>query len=535
MSLTDPIRDFFIHFKSLWSAPRANAPEILISLGILAVVVIILVTVGSTVLEALSYQRRRLGDTKLFLLKLTLYFGAFFVLILFFTAVSIPLTSSPSFCGKACHSMNPQYQSWRRSAHAEVPCYACHIDASFQQIVYDKLTAGTRGLMAELTGRYKKPINASSRYSQTSVPNSRCLRCHAPKNRQFTVMQGLNVNSKVHINHLKAGLRCTTCHNRIAHREAEAYDPIKKWDKWFKYKNYMTMRQGCWRCHRSGRIFVDAQGKKHLAPYQGKNGAIAPTACQTCHNWQWSVKPISHKAKNGIPWGRGRTHGEVARKNFAACFGCHNNKVWCTTACHQGIQMPHIEGWREKHPAYARQNLTLCKRCHSIKGLDFCGQRCHHDVFKAQYNLPKDKLWREGKVEHGVVVRQGGVQPCLRCHEQKSWCTTQCHKGITMPHAASWPREHFKYVQFVPGEGWQRDKAVCVMCHNKDGNNSNYCFVCHHASLGVRAPIAAMKLARFTYKANYDLTKNTAVCQTHAHQNLDICRKCHTGKPDRKL
>lgn len=267
-----------------------------------------------------------------------LYAGAGVVFLLFFMSAALPLASNPTFCGVACHSQNPEYQTWKKSAHSKVTCYACHVNISYAHLAKEKFIAGPLGIFSEITGRYEKPINAESHYSQESVPKERCERCHANENRKFTFTRGIYMN---HEAHNEAGINCTVCHNRIAHKGAEEYEPLKSWpetkeaakkegEEKFEYKNFLTMKQGCFRCHSGSPENRDEETLKKI-----QNGKKPPTACTTCHTKDFDL-PVGHGSSS---W---RTeHESVAKQNFAYCFKCHDagakfdnhGRPWCTL-CH---------------------------------------------------------------------------------------------------------------------------------------------------------------------------------------------------------
>jgi len=395
-------------------------------------------------------------------LRVSLYLGAAAIFGLFFTAAIFPLSSNPVFCGTACHSQNPEYFSWQKSSHAKVTCYACHINPSYLHLIQDKLTAGPLGIVHTITGKYEKPINATSKYSQEDVPAERCLRCHSPGTRNFTPRLGLNITSKMHLKHLDAGLQCTTCHNRIAHLGAEKYEPLKSWKPGFKYKNFATMRQGCWRCHSKDIKFRNEETLKLVGE------KVPPTNCAVCHNTDWNLKPttgqFNHNDVDGLPWRDGkRRHGVIAKLDFSACFACHQKKPGeqaenilpnCTTTCHKGVTMPHniprwaayytkdaeTPQWLRVHPNAADSfgisqtgdfravdPQVVCSMCHNKDGAaaNFC-QQCHHQEF-AKDNSQPNAPW---KPQHPAVVKAVGSTGCQRCHllEFCAYCHTNGRK-----------------------------------------------------------------------------------------------------------
>ena len=265
----------------------------------------------------------------------TLIVGAIAVAGLFMVAAGITLSSNPTFCGKACHNMNPEYQTWMRSSHAKITCYSCHGDRSYVVFFRNKLLIDPIGAISSILNTYEKPINKDDELSQVEIQRNRCERCHDVYTRKFTYSRGIWMN---HQAHLAAGLRCTTCHNRITHLGAENYEPLKsEWPeaKGFKYKNFLTMKQGCFRCHSSNPA---ERNQETLAIIT--NGKTPPQACTTCHTKDFNL-PTGHAETN---W---RTqHGAVAKQNFSYCFGCHdagakfdnNGKPWCTV-CHDASKV----------------------------------------------------------------------------------------------------------------------------------------------------------------------------------------------------
>lgn len=382
--------------------------------------------------------------------KLTLFLGALAVLGLFVFSATLPVAMSSTVCGAACHQ-NPEWQAWKRSSHAAVTCQSCHTDSWGKSIPSELFVEGPTFIYATLTGKTERPYNKESEYSQKHLPSSRCLRCHSPDKRNFTATKGLNVTSKMHVKHLDAGLQCATCHNRVAHNGAENFEPLKSEAKGFKYKNFLTMRQGCWRCHSNDPKYRDEETLEII-----KNGKIPPTTCATCHNREWQLKPtvseFSHADEDGVPWRSGKKrHGIVAKKDFNSCLACHpqtgespNGLPNCSTSCHQGITMPHnipkwriyFEGrtdvppWRRIHyKVAAEQGTSACQRCHNTDGAsaNFC-QSCHHQRFASVKKEVTTSNWKD---IHFQVVKEAGASACFKCH-QPEFCTT-CHTTGVKP------------------------------------------------------------------------------------------------------
>ena len=278
--------------------------------------------------ERLRNRRQRLA--------LGLYFGAFGIFLLFAIPVALSASSNPRFCA-VCHSMNPEYQTWKRSSHAAIPCYSCHGSRSSIHLLYDKAFFHIWTPFQELTGRFEKPVNAGDHVSQEVIPMERCERCHKNANRRFTFSEGIYIN---HMAHKEAGINCTVCHNRIVHKGAEEYEPLKTWDPDFEYPDYLTMKSGCHRCHSNSAESRDLETLAHV-----KNGKVPPRGCSVCHTQDFEL-PIDHELED---W---RTeHQEFAMKDIEYCLSCHGEtgpyangkEPWCTK-CHDREKVEEIIG-----------------------------------------------------------------------------------------------------------------------------------------------------------------------------------------------
>ncbi|MBI4743221.1 MAG: cytochrome c3 family protein [Actinobacteria bacterium] len=250
-----------------------------------------------------------------------LYAGALVIVLLFIIATAVPVFSNPDFCGNTCHDGGPaQYEAWKRSSHSKITCYACHTETGLVNVLKEKAAGGIGGLIGITTGNYEKPVNAESHLGNEIMTVEPCERCHDIESRKWTFSRGLIMNHEAHI---KAKLTCTKCHNRVAHLLMPKYE--KGEEKEHKYKNFLSMTEGCMRCHSSSRIG---------GPYKAPNGKVAPTACSTCHNAD-AAMPAGHDAT----WRS--VHGKIARQNMKYCMECHDKearfnydeKIYCIR-CH---------------------------------------------------------------------------------------------------------------------------------------------------------------------------------------------------------
>ncbi len=445
---------------------------------------------------------------------------------LFFVQLPVSTTAS-RFCGMTCHSMNPSYQTWRRSEHATVACLDCHSDGSKTNKFIRFFELNAKHIPREVLEPYKpiKPVK------HKMVSEKRCQQCHKPKRRSESA-EGRIIDHKAHAD---AGFNCKTCHNRVSHEDAPEYSPLsKKTPPGPNYANFMTMRKGCWRCHKKGRIFVEPNGKKIAGPYAvGK--IVASTDCGICHaryerkQFSKNVRTVWLNHAKQPPWKRGVVHGQMARKtSFAVCKTCHDPKKRCTV-CHEGITMPHKVNWlaATEHGGTAKATQGKpCRMCHDLKEVPSCSARGHHHeefVTALKYDLTEIP-WKSGKQRHGPVARATNARPCQRCHERETWCATQCHRGIAMPHGPEWPKTHYKAVGYTPGTGWRGEATPCDICHAPDPNgrdNRTFCEVCHHKEFGPRWIMGAAS----ENGVNQALTTGLGPCaKCHVFK---FCWRCH--------
>lgn len=206
-----------------------------------------------------------------------------------------PMATNPALCGQVCHPTYAEYQSWLQSSHSSVPCHLCHLDTPAQKLV----NPITRFVQTQFDS-FEKPLNADSEFSQKGIGKARCLRCHA----ENATMQGKKPvprpQGPMHDAHSAMDMDCTVCHNRIAHSGAERFEPIRSWTPDFKYKDFVTMREGCWRCHSLDGQWRNEETLKLVA------GKKPPTECRTCHDSSWSLMPrnglMDHGDVKGVAW-----------------------------------------------------------------------------------------------------------------------------------------------------------------------------------------------------------------------------------------
>lgn len=166
-------------------------------------------------------------------------------------------TCRPGFCG-SCHEMKADFNSWKSSVHQNVNCIQCHVEPGLIHLIVDKAKS-SKSLFYHLTGDYEKPINKESKLA-SEIANESCFLCHTER-RDQSLGHGLLFK---HEAHLKIRMRCTECHNRVAHE-------IKG------YENLITMESCKERCH---------------------DGKALNNRCDFCHNPSFLQKEFQKKEKN---------------------------------------------------------------------------------------------------------------------------------------------------------------------------------------------------------------------------------------------
>lgn len=169
---------------------------------------------------------------------------------------SVAFFSSSKFC-VICHEMKPNYNTWQRSRHKNVACVGCHLNTTTATGFLVEEPESLVEVYDHLTGNYPKIINRDSRVSQKLMSSGNCTRCHPINQPILTFGSNVKIDHEAHV---KQGITCPTCHNRITHRGASG----------FNYLDGIRMMDGCMRCHRPGK------------PARIK-GKTAPVSCRVCH------------------------------------------------------------------------------------------------------------------------------------------------------------------------------------------------------------------------------------------------------------
>tara|TARA_R110002094_G_scaffold116553_8_gene112408 strand:+ start:589 stop:2031 length:1443 start_codon:yes stop_codon:yes gene_type:complete len=162
-----------------WAGPYVGIVTTLV-VPIIFVFGMVLVPVGLFLYRGRLQERlAQIGDRPLYLARAVVVLTA-----VNFAAVGtvgysgVHYMSSVSFCGTACHVMEPEFVAYERSPHQRVDCVDCHVEPGAQGFIAAKLN-GTRQLLHTVLDDYERPIPTPI---HNLVPASKtCEQCHWPE------------------------------------------------------------------------------------------------------------------------------------------------------------------------------------------------------------------------------------------------------------------------------------------------------------------------------------------------------------------
>lgn len=272
----------------------------------------------------------------------------------------------------------------------------------------------------------------------------------------------------------------------------------------FHKKAGLELLTSCNACHGTMKSEETPWHKKHLT------ASLTNFACSTCHK--------------KVTTGKRSLVGKVLIDR-SVCLKCHQQKFSAYTANHQKSD------WINRHKLLKGIDKGNCLKCHKYKELNFCGQ-CHD--FHSH-----DKQWIFGG--HGKKAVKTDFA-CLRCHEKKKWCTTQCHQGVTLPHnipkwskhwkgepnAPLWRKVHFRFAEKLGVE-------VCQRCHKFKIAGREFCQKCHHRQF-IKEMLSISSYAWATKRGGMAFVKKNGASRCWECHDAAFCAYCHTtGKKPPKV
>jgi len=271
---------------------------------------------------------------------------------------SMEYTSRPKFCN-TCHYMEPFYQSWATSSHADIVCTECHFEPG--------LTGKIKG---KLNGLYQVTKYVSLAYKKSKpwaeISDHSCMRegCHQEQTLLGPIeFKNVRFDHSHHLGELRRGkqLRCTSCHSQVVQGDHILVTEGTCFVCHMKDRDTESRLSQCQTCHTDD-IFL-AKGSQlrynhttvvqtaqscescHINTIEG-NGGVSIQQCINCH-WQTDF------------------FEQYDNPEFLHLNHVTNNKVECT-ACHAPI-------------------VHQIRKAHMLTGED-C-RSCHQDMHMAQARL----------------------------------------------------------------------------------------------------------------------------------------------------
>ena len=267
-------------------------------------------------------------------------------------------------CG-ICHVPAQAQSDLAKTPHKDVRCLECHQTGDYFSLLEVDIGAGQNLVVQLVPWRDADP-------SRASVPDSRCLGCHAEQ-----IATGVVEKNGVRMRHsdlVGTGATCQECHADAGHGGSRVASSLG-------HAACSTCHDGktagieCTICHaeqpaRDITKLPPSEELTHTAQGGTLHGMGDLTGCPTCHARSSCASchdiPLPHDP-NTFPF----THGKDAIASRDACLSCHQ-QTFCV-ACHQ-TPMPHPAGYLATHVDTTDANdQEVCLRCHVAEDCE----RCH--------------------------------------------------------------------------------------------------------------------------------------------------------------
>ena len=336
-----------------------------------------------------------------------------------FAGGSVVFTGRDSFCN-SCHVMNPYYDSWQKSTHADVHCLDCHLKPGFGNYVKGKINGMAQAVDC-LVGRVGTKPNAT-------VEDSSCLRsaCHNTEeltSKQIT-FKGIKFTHKKHVDKVVDGIEiwCTTCHSHFEGDEhLDVNTQVCFTCHFFKGTAENQVKTNCRACHelptdviKRGMVRIDhaefasytvnCEDSCHKRQIR-KKSEVADNVCLNCHSFSRDRKLTSEELHEA------HTGGEKVE-----CFACHGT-------------MSH--GPTESISVAAMMDCQNChSRTHSIQRGIYAAEQPPDDPHDTRILSPmfmthvecagchiEQHQIRYGALESHETVAKAAPRACDACHE----------------------------------------------------------------------------------------------------------------------
>ncbi len=283
--------------------------------------------------------------------------------------LTLGATSSATACS-SCHAMRPFASALDGSPHADVGCYACHLDSGGWDL--------PRFKSLELAVMYPAALRGADAPGGPGVhvTSERCLACHPEVLERVVERAGMRI---FHETCAEPGGTCDACHTASIHGAASRWPREYEMERCVRCHDTAGAPRECDSCHRDKlereRLTQSAWRVTHGPDWEVAHGAGDLAYCVTCHPGGYCVR--CHGTEIPHPSGFGQSHGREHAASDGACETCHSDVRFCD-GCH-GHRMPHPATFLREHPKVADDRADpTCLRCHDAQDCDECHTRHAH-------------------------------------------------------------------------------------------------------------------------------------------------------------
>ena len=345
------------------------------------------------------------------------------------TYVAVHETAKSEFCN-SCHIMEPYYDSWLNSSHADVACIECHYEPGALETFVGKFKA-----LSQLS-KYVTRTQGTKPWAEVS--DTSCMRsgCHSVRMLEGEVQFGrVSFDHRHHLLETRRGrrLRCVSCHSQIVQGEH-----VSVTESVCITCHFMPASEGglppatseCTTCHASpaedlvvaGRVFshreyvergVDCR-ECHSPVVEG-DGTVRRERCHSCHGEVGHIERIGETAF---------MHEKHVTDHKVECFECHDEirhgllplKTHdpvpgegcgsCHQGSHSGTSLLYAGAGAvgvQDAPSRMYQTRVVCEACHTGRSEAF-----------DDGTAPRT-AWDAPDPEHGAVAAAGNLD-CVHCH-----------------------------------------------------------------------------------------------------------------------
>jgi hypothetical protein len=239
-------------------------------------------------------------------------------------------SSAPAVCG-ACHAMKPYAQALESTAHKDVTCYKCHLQAGAWDWPAFKIL--------EFARMYPRAGASALTGPASRIAPAPCLKCHAE------VLDGAVVSNGIRIKHrfCAPNASCDGCHTASMHGTAIRWIRQSSMDECVACHVERTVVRECNTCHaartKTGRLAKGPWQITHRTDWKNTHGMGDLRYCRTCHPASYCVP--CHKTILPHDTDFAESHAVDALRKDNACLKCHDRATLCDP-CHVSSGQPRL-------------------------------------------------------------------------------------------------------------------------------------------------------------------------------------------------